>query len=405
MIVQTIRWVIDGAISLRAACRIGAISDQSQGGHGLDAPCHTTIQNLILRVGLYLLQRTNLYREDWIWLMDHMINAGSAKCLVVLGITVEEYRKINGPLQHHNLKTLAILPVDSSNGETVCAQMSQMAQQYGLPKMTLTDQGSDLRKGVELFQEKHPKVVMGFDIVHLVCRILKGMFEKDTNWGVYRKKCCDCAHKVRQTKLAHLKPPNPKSKARYMNYDRDIRWATRLMWVLKRVRSGMLSEQQRQRLPVELVEDRFGWLDGFQESVSRWSEAVRIGQLICVLVRNEGYQLDTPQRIRSAFTNVQHQETRDLIEQVATDVTPLCSQVAHGSSLPGSTEVLESVIGKGKRLLHHNGNSITRQILSVGLSTATITTELVQEGLSSCRMKHLAAWTKATLGAGVHALR
>jgi len=70
--------------------------------------------------------------------------------------------------------------------------------------------------------------------------------------------------------------------------------------------------------------------------------------------------------------------------------------------MPGSTEVLESLIGKGKRLLHHSGNMVTRQILSLAVATTEVTTELVQRALSQCRIKHLVKWTWETLRPGVH---
>ena len=76
-----------------------------------------------------------------------------------------------------------------------------------------------------------------------------------------------------------------------------------------------------------------------------------------------------------------------------------------GDALPGSTEVLESLIGKGNRLLHHSGNSVTKHILSLAAATTRITTELLQEALSTCRMKHLAPWTRENLRVGIHVER
>ena len=67
--------------------------------------------------------------------------------------------------------------------------------------------------------------------------------------------------------------------------------------------------------------------------------------------------------------------------------------------------MLESLIGKGKRLLHHSGNSVTRQILSLAVVTTRVTTELIQEALATCRMKHLSEWTRKNLKPGIHVSR
>lgn len=405
MIVRTIRLVLDGAISMRAASRVCNIVDQCDGGLGLDAPCQTTIQNHILRLGLYLIQRTDQHRDDRIWLMDHMINAGNMKCLIVLGITLEDYRQLNAPLSHHDLDVIAVLPVEISNGKVVCEQLERLADQFGTPMATVSDRGSDLKKGVELFQKDHPEVASLYDIVHLVSRVIKSIFESDPKWDLYRKACYKCANFLRQSPLAHLKPPRPKTKARYMNYDREVRWASRAIAIVDRVRSGNLNQRQKARLSPKLIEKRLGWLEKYRERTSVWLEVIWTGQAINSLVRRSGYTSNTPDEIRSLLPKAQYSETRSLIERVVTEVEPLCRSFTPGESLPGSTEVLESLIGKGKRLLHHSGNSVTRQILSIATATTEITTTLVQKALSTCRMKHLAQWTRDNLKPGVHVAR
>ncbi len=405
MIVRTIRLVLEGAISLRAASRVCNIIDQCDGGLGLDAPCQTTIQNHILRLGLYLIQRTDQHRDDRIWLMDHMINAGNTKCLIVLAITLEDYRKLSGPLSHQDLDVIAVLPVETSNGEVVSEQLKRLADQFGPPVATLSDRGSDLKKGVELFQKDHPGIASFYDIVHLVSRVIKAIFESDRQWDSYRKACCKCANYLRQSSLAHLKPPTPKTKARYMNYDREVRWSSRAIAIVDRVRTGNLNERQQARLSPELVQQRLGWLEEYRQSVSVWAEVICTGQAINGLVRRTGYTNNTPAEIRCLGSTAQYRQTHHLIDQVVTEVEPLCRSLAAGESMPGSTEVLESLIGKGKRLLHHSGNSVTRQILSLATATTKVTKTLVQQALSTCRMKHVVQWTRDNLKPGVHVAR
>lgn len=397
--------VLEGAISLRAASRTCNIIDQCNGGLGLDAPCATTIQNHILRLGLYLIERTDQRRDDWVWLLDHTINAGSTKCLIVLGIALENYHKLSGPMSHHDLVVIAVMPVETSNGEVVCGQLEQLADQFGSPVATLSDRGSDLKKGVELFQQEHPEVASYYDIVHLVSRVIKSIFESDSRWDLYRKACYRCANFLRQSSLAHLKPPCPKTKARYMNYDREVRWAIRAMGVLDRVRSGQINDRQQARLPSKLVEQRLGWLDEYRERASVWLEVIWAGQAINQLVRRNGYTATTADEIRRLGETVDYEESKSLVRQVADEVAPLCQSLSGDAAMPGSTEVLESLIGKGKRLLHHSGNSVTRQILSLAAATTEITTDLIKEALSTCQMKHLRQWARDNLRSGIHVAR
>jgi hypothetical protein len=405
VITHAIRLVTVGALSLRAASRACSISDQSNGLTGLDAPSQTTIQNHLLRVGLYLIGRTDQVRSDWIWLMDHFVNAGSQKCLVVLGISLADYQQLNRPLAYSDLTIIAIIAVDQSNGEIVCDQLDKLAVQFGVPLATLSDRGSDLKKGVELFQIKQPEVISLYDIVHLVSRLIKSIFEADPRWEAYRKACCSCANYLRQSVFAHLKPPTPKTKARYMNYDREVRWAARAVWLLDRATCGYLSDRQKERLPTALLEERLGWLREYRQAVAVWLEVILVGQKICQVVRVQGYHRNTSTAVRCLLESPRSESCRRLIQEAADQIEVICNQLGENQSLPGSTEVLESLIGKGKRLLHHNNTSLTRQVLAIAAAATTITTDLVHTALSKCRMQHLRQWVADSLTPGVHVAR
>lgn len=308
-------------------------------------------------------------------------------------------------MTHHDMTVIAVMPVEISTGEVVDRQLEKLCVQFGTPIATLSDRGSDLKKGIELFQERHPEVVSYYDIIHLVSRVIKHLFESDPLWDKFRKACCRCANFLRQSSLAHLKPPTPKTKARYMNFDREVRWAVRALHILDRVRGDQLNDRQRKRLDAKTVENRLGWLDEYREASSIWMEVILAGQAINALVRNMGYCLETPQQIRQLGEHLRYAQSRKLVNKVAEEIETVCGQLEPGQSMPGSTEVLESLIGKGKRLLHHSGNSVTRHILSLAAATTEVTTELVQRALSTCRMKHLADWTQRTLRPGIQVAR
>ena len=287
--------------------------------------------------------------------MDHFVNAGSQKCLVVLGISLADYQRLNRPLAYSDLTVISL-----------------------------------------------------YDIVHLVSRLIKSIFEADPRWEAYRKACCSCANYLRQSSLAHLKSPTPKTKARYMNYDREVRWAARALWLLDRVTCGYLSDRQKERLPTALMEERLGWLREYRQVVSVWLEVILVGQKICQVVREQGYHRNTSAAVRCLLASSRSEGCRKLIQQAADQIEGICIQLDENQSLPGSTEVLESLIGKGKRLLHHNNTSLPRQILAIATATTTITTittDLVQKALSKCRMKHLRQWVADSLKPGVHVAR
>lgn len=406
IILKSIRLVLDGALSLRGASRACNIIDQCDGGLGLDAPSQTTIQNHINRIGLYLIEQTDRARSDQVWLLDHTIGAGTTKCLIVMEISLQDYRKSAGRLTHQDFNVIGLMPVDQSNGELVHQQLCTLSDQFGVPVATLSDRGSDLKKGVELFQQQHREVTSLYDIVHLVSRVIKAIFEANPNWAAYRIEANKCANGLRQSALAHLKPPTPKTKARYMNFDREVRWISRALGVLDRVRQGNLEPHQRARLPKEAIEKRLSWLERYRVDASIWMEVIWTGKAINELVRRIGYRTTTAARIRDLAAGSDHDATRQLIERVAAEVETMCSGFGADEFYPGSTEVLESLIGKAKRLLGFNAsNGLTRYLLSVASATAELSTGLIQRALSKCRTKHVQQWAKDNFSIAVHTKR
>lgn len=383
---------------MRAASRVVGVLHEINGAGPYLEPAHTTVQNFILRIGLYLLQQAPRWACDWIWIVDHTIAMGTLKCFVVLGIRQSDYLRLKRPLAHHDLEPLALIPVERSNGAIVHGQFQELTAVCGVPRAILSDRGSDLKKGVELLQQEHSEVVALDDIVHLASRLIEKILKEDDRWEEYRKVSCRCANAVRQSKLAHLKPPRPKTKARYMNIDREVRWGARALHVLDRVRGGNLNERQQMRLPLDVVEQRLGWLDDYRGEIELWQELSSIGQRSCRVIRRHGYGRETIEALQSELGTAKHSRSRDLSDNILAQVEPLCEAAMFHDNLPGSSEVIESLIGKGKRLLgFSSGNSLTRQVLAMITSTAKLTPQLVRDALSSCRMKHLDRWCNDNL--------
>lgn len=88
-IISVVRFVVEGVVSMRAAARISGIVNHLAGGPKFDYPSHTTVQNFLLRIGLYLLQNVSR-QSDWIWIVDHTFSVGTFKVMIVLGIRHSE---------------------------------------------------------------------------------------------------------------------------------------------------------------------------------------------------------------------------------------------------------------------------------------------------------------------------
>jgi hypothetical protein len=87
-------------------------------------------------------------------------------------------------------------------------------------------------------------------------------------------------------------------------------------------------------------------------------------------------------------------------------VTAHSHQVPTDHSLPASSEVLESLIGKGKRMQgQHVRGGFTRLLLGMAASVVHITQDRVCEALETVRHHHLLTWTDKAPGTSLTAQR
>ncbi len=406
-VVTAVRIVLQASISLHAATRTIGILNEMASRSPLDAPSHTTVRNWILRVGLYVLR--NVAKQlDWIWIADHSYSIGTQKVLVVLGIRLEVYLSLNRPLQHTDVTVLDLRSVEHSNGKVVQSQFESLAERCGEPLAILRDAGSDLSNGTSGFQAKHPDVVDMYDVVHMVSRKIEKIMNAHPQWAAFRKDCCSCANTIRQSKLAHLKPPCPRTKARYMSFNREVCWGARALWVLDRVKSGNLADRQKERLPYAQVNEKLRWLRQYRHTLKQWEQLSLIGRQVIAVVRANGYGIATIPALEAIKQTINNRACRKFIDDVIVTITPTCELAARHTRLPASSEVIESLFGKGKHLLGGGKaptNSFSGFILSMVACTASITQELVTAALANIKQTMVERWETENFRRSAHHAR
>jgi len=390
---MTVRFVLQAATSLRGSQACFDLVVTLQGGLPFESASHTTIQNWILRIGLYELQRGKKFADDWIWIVDHTIQIGTIKVLLILGIRRSKWLQLDRPLVHTDLEVLELLPVEVSSGQVVCEQYATVAQRNGVPQAILSDQGSDLQSGLKLLQNKHPDVIGLSDVTHKVALLLKKHLEADDTWTVFKTRCGTTKVAIQQTPLAHLTPPKFKAKARYMNVADQIRWGQSVCSLLQRHRADALSASQQAELPADLLDEKLGWVESLADSLAGWSELIDLCQQTCSTVRRWGYAPGVVEKVDQVLPSVLTARGRELRSQLIAFVRGECAKLPAGCSAPGSSEVIESLIGKGKRLEGQQSQSgFTHYVLALAASVATPTALLLETVAKTVGFKHLNQW-------------
>ena len=432
-ILQAVRIYTVGVISFHACCRVIALLKPELSAFNI-VPTNNTIQSWVLRIGLYELSRPVERADDWVIILDHTCQLGAHKCLIVLGIRRSHWATLSRPLILQDLSVLMIRVVTSSTGLLVQQQLLEVQARIGTIAAIVSDQGSDLVCGSKLFANEQGDVwpndvsrpdvspddtpqlfdsndlaVAGRgkplvlkDFSHASSHLLKAHLEADKQWHEFLALCGKTQPKVKQTIWGALAPPTQKIKGRYMNIGELIRWG-QMMHDLLRGFAGTLPEG----IDRSMLRQKYGWVESFAESLKAWLEIDILREQSLQVVRVLGYSNTTVDAIRSGQRAYRNYESSHKLATALLDLArDQCGDIPEGVSYPGSSEVIESLIGKYKHSQgQHSRCGFTKMLLAIGASVVEVTENVVVESLTAVREMDVRKWTKDALGTTLPSMR
>lgn len=375
------------------------------------APSPNGGQMWLLRLGLHELTRPKEPADDWIWIIDHTIQVGPAKCFLVVGVrlTAWEVKRADenrsSALEHEDLSAWMIEPVERSDGATVERQLLELSQRTGVvPRELLSDGGADVQNGIKRFCASHPETAGRKDIAHAAANLLKHELNGDATWAAFLQDASRAKAKMRQTQLAFLLPPELKAKARWMNLDALLKWSRKAMGFIAAPRPvpGV-------SLEADTLEEQMGWIRGYQKPLAVWSEMLEVTAVGLEYVREHGYHATAKQELHgklACFLEGPETPASRVARGLLTIVEEQSSGLSAGQRLLGSSEVLESLIGKAKQLEGQQSKSgFTKMILGTAASVAKMTDQTLQAALAAVKVQHVITWIQQHIGISVQGQR
>ena len=368
-----------------------------------EAPCANTGRMWLLRLGLYELTRKKERADDWVWIMDHTIQLGSWKCLVIVGLRLSAWSSDRRPLCHEDLTLLNLTPMEQATGEAVHQAMAETIAVTGIPREIVSDGGTDLKKGMEFLHQKHPQVAHVHDIKHKTALLIKKELEHNDQWTTFVTQSNKAKLGMTQTTLACLVPPSLKTKARYMNLDTLVAWGCDILRYLDSPPTEPQATVDRVKL-----EEKCGWIREYRGPLQEWSELLTVAGAAEQYIREEGYH-------RAARTTLERQlaplVTTDSAQRMIAAVLEIVANESAAAKsnkerLVGSSEVLESLIGKYKQMQStHSKGGMTAMLLSFGAIVSEKTHETIARALDTVRTSQVGEWCCKNLGVTLQSQR
>ncbi len=363
---------------------------------GLDVtmPSCSAVRSWLLRLGCHALTCA-LPSGVWVWLVDHTVQIGACKLLVIVGCLLQDAPLGVRPLRQSDLHLVHLSLMEHSTKEAVAAELERAALRTGVPRQIASDQGADLNGGVKLFQEQHAGIAHVHDLAHQAANVLKQQWGKDERWSALVARLAQAGAKLRQTRAAHLVGPTIRPKARFMNVAPTLRFANRVLKLLDTPTPGARTEEY------------YGWLREYRDALTSWTSEHLVVAAALGHVRTHGVGQDTATALETAWSPIEWTPgARDVAARLKTAVRTEGVQAKPGEALVGSTEVLESTFGTLKRLEgSYAGDGFTGLTLALGALLGDRSEAQVRAALEAVPKKEAEGWVKRLLGTTVQMFR
>jgi len=450
-------------ISLRGTCRVLELFDWAL----LEKrPTYPTVQNWTCRYALYLLNQQPEHRTDWVFVVDHTVGLGKKKCLIILGISEEKLEQVGYCPSHRDMQVLRLEVTELGTGEAVSASLEEISKKTGVPSQVVADHGSDVCKGIKLYQERHPETVYTYDISHRMAIFLKQELSSDPRWNSFHSQCGPTIPLFHQTNLAFLCPPKQRTKARYMQVHHQIAWGQNMlryydrgnflrietgfalnnqMWgdlcqqfsieaglvllqlinvkhpdlaSLRMALAEQIGEQRVNSIPDQLWEQAdvgkqrfikgFEWLLEFRQELEIYDQILDWSHSVQKQLKTEGLSQQSRQTIKQSFDALCCQEPRlqRLAQKTLDYLLEETEAFPDGKVALASSDIIESVIGSYKVYAEKGPlKEIGKLVLMIPVLVSGVCKEKLREVMETVPARQVKEWLDVNCGPSMMAER
>lgn len=367
-----------------------------------DTPSRTAIRNWLQRLGIAEMRQPLKPDEDLVILVDHSNQIGTEKVMVALGVNASELPEPGTALTHENIRVLEVKPGSQWKTDDMAREYKDLADRHGTPRAVLVDGAAELRDGAKCLADQRDDTIVLRDFKHYAANVLKSLLGNDEAFQEVGAKIGQTRSSIQQTELAHLTPPSPKQKARFMNLAPKIRWLTMIVWLLRNPDAAA-----RTGISAERMEEKLGWVLQYEDDIGVWQECQDVVSRSLTFINEQYLFRGAADGLRGVIgDSLKHDKSKELARRLIAFVHEAEQQLRPDERLPMSTEILESVFGLYKQLEgQHSKSGFTSLLACLPALLKPTTPAGVIEAFGRVSAKDVKAWVEQHIGSTVTSRR
>ncbi len=388
-IIIAIKMFVFARVSLRGSSYIFKLFETYM---DIGTPSYTTTQMWVLKYGLYLLNKKKEKRDDWILVLDHTIEFGKKKCLVIIGIPRELLLEKNIKVQHKDFTLLDISITENADGNSVKERIIKIEKEIGTPIQFVCDGGGNLQKGIDEFIKgsENEGIHKTYDVTHKASLILKHLLEKDERWLEFTTNITNTKRSILHTALAFMSPPKPKEKSRWLNIEPFVKWAENAL---------LQAEEEMNKEAKEKYKLKLKWVNDFQKDIKIWREMIDILKVMMCEIKKNGLSKKVAKTIIEEIENInfEHQNPKKMSAEITKYLNEETKNL-NGTYL-GCSDIIESIFGRYKNFSAKTPmKEVGKALLVIPIFTSDMATNDIKLAMETITEKQVKIWFKKNIG-------
>jgi len=387
--------IIQGVVSYRSVPRILDLFYAATGLTTARVPHFTSVINWVLRLGLGLLRQVKPMTQPWLAIIDHSIDVGTKKALVVLRVPMKVLSQKDGAVQLQDCECIGLHISDTVNGDSVASELTDIFCKSGAPSAIIKDCDSTLNKGVNLWKENRGlDVPVIEDISHVMAAALKKQFENTDNYQKFTTLVSNGAKNLRQTALSFLTPPKLRTKGRFLSIGRLGLWGAKMLDVLD---SDSEKEENNENIPDKL-RAAFPDIGEVKPFIRHFAHTADVVSQVMEKLKNNGLnRVVFRQCRRLAKTLPEESEVRQRLLQWLERHIDIRKQITR-FSLPVSSDIIESLFGRFKYMSERNPQAdMNRSVLLIPALCGNLNDTVIKQALDNAPHGELKKWEEENI--------
>jgi hypothetical protein len=155
------------------------------------------------------------------------------------------------------------------------------------------------------------------------------------------------------------------------------------------------------------LHEKLGWLREFRGELAMWQRLQGVISTTLEYIRYEGYHRYAARELRKRLKPFLTEPlNRRIASKILAFIKVQSASAAPGERLIGSSEVLESLIGTGKRMERQQSKSgFTKLLLAMAAAIAKPTAEYIKQAMNDIKTEDVYEWANGLLGRSVQSQR